>query len=158
MPNKTTFTASPGGNEVVIKRVFDAPLAKVWRAYTEPDLYIQWMGPNGFEGKIDAWDMRPGGKYGYTHTDPAGNSYSFVGYRHLVDPQDNIVETFEWLGMPGRVSLNDVRFETAGNNKTKVTATAVFLTPQDRQAMLDGDMERGVREGQERLDALLKTL
>ncbi len=157
MANKTTITATPGGQEVTIERVFDAPVAKVWRAYTEPELYIQWMGPHGLVGKIDAWEMKPGGKYGYTHTDDKGNSFSFVGYRHEVKPMESIVETFEWLGAPGHISLNSAKFEDMGD-KTKVVATAVFQTPEDRDGMIQSGMERGIVEGQERLDTLLAKL
>ena len=158
MANKTKITATPGGREVLIEREFDAPRDKVWRAYTEPDLYIKWMGPHGLTGKIDAWEMKPGGKYGYTHTTPEGEAFSFVGYRHEVVPQERITETFEWLGMPGHISLNSAKLEDIGNGRTKVTALAVFQTPEDRDGMIESGMEKGVVEGQERLDELLKKL
>jgi uncharacterized protein YndB with AHSA1/START domain len=158
MANKTKITAEPGGQAVIIEHEFDAPIDKVWRAYTEPDLYIQWMGPHELTGKIDAWEMKPGGKYGYTHTTADGQSFSFVGYRREVKPKERIVETFEWLGLPGHISLNSADLMDLGDGRTKVVATAVFQTPEDRDGMIESGMERGITEGNERLDELLERI
>lgn len=157
MANKTNITLE-GDRAVKIERDFDAPLDKVWRAYTEPELYIQWMGPNGLKARVDAWEMKEGGAYGYTHTDPSGMEFSFRGWRASVVPKESIVETFEWLGLPGHVSLNTARFTDLGNGRTHVAATAVFQTPADRDGMVQNGMDRGILEGNDRLEALLATL
>ncbi len=157
MANQTNVTLE-GDRTVKIEREFDAPLAKVWRAYTEPDLYIQWMGPHELKGRIDTWDMKEGGAYGYTHTDDKGMDYSFRGWHVSVIDGKSIAETFEWMGMPGHISLNTAQFEEVGSGRTKVTATAVFQTPADRDGMVQSGMERGIQEGNERLEALLATL
>ncbi len=49
MSNALTITAPPGLPFIDGEREFDAPLAAVWRAYTEPELISQWMGPHGTE-------------------------------------------------------------------------------------------------------------
>lgn len=42
---KTTITAEPGSPQITIVRDFHAPRDLVFRAYTEPDLLVQWLGP-----------------------------------------------------------------------------------------------------------------
>ena len=47
--NKTTITAEPGKQELFITREFDAPRELVFKAYTDAEIYAQWLGPNGLE-------------------------------------------------------------------------------------------------------------
>lgn len=157
MPN-TTHVSLDGDRAVRIEREFQTSLEKVWRAYTDPALFIQWIGPRGLKGKVDAWGMKEGGAYGYTHTDEKGVEYHFRGWRVSIAEGSSIVETFEWMGMPGHISLNTARFEKLGDGKAKVTATAVFQSPADRDGMIQGGMEHGIVEGNERLDELLARL
>jgi uncharacterized protein YndB with AHSA1/START domain len=71
--------------------------------------------------------------------------------------EDGIVHTFEYEGAPGHVSLETARFE-ALNGRTRVRASSVFQSVEDRDAMIQSGMETGVNEGFDRLDELLATL
>ncbi|MDB5161171.1 MAG: ATPase [Candidatus Saccharibacteria bacterium] len=155
--NKTTITAPAGGHEIIIERVFDAPREKVWQAYADPELVIQWQGPRNLKGKIDSWDFKPGGRWGYTHTDADGNSYSFHGFNHEIKAPEHLVSTFEFNGVPGHVSMNSAFFEDLGG-KTKLKTIALFESNEDRDGMMASGMERGVVEGNERLDELLEKI
>jgi uncharacterized protein YndB with AHSA1/START domain len=64
------------------------------------------------------------------------------------------VQTFEWEGMPGYVSVETATFEDLGE-RTKVTTTTLFHTPEERDGMLASGMESGMNETYERLDELL---
>jgi uncharacterized protein YndB with AHSA1/START domain len=154
MANKTDIKATPGGYEIVITRVFDAPIEKVWRAYNDPELAVQWIGPKRLKGRIDAWEMKPGGKWAMTHIDEDGTEYGFHGYVHEVVENERAARTFEFHGVPGHVSFETAYFEDQGG-KTKVTAVSVFQSPDDRDGMIQSGMEKGVTEGNERLDELL---
>ncbi|MDB5164877.1 MAG: Activator of Hsp90 ATPase 1 family protein [Candidatus Saccharibacteria bacterium] len=151
----TTITATPGGYEVVIKREFNATKDKVFEAYNDPELFVQWIGPSALTTKIDSWDAVPGGKWRYVSKDSDGNEYGFHGYYHDIVENERIVQTFEFEGMPGRASLNAVKFEE-NNGKTMVTSVAVFENQEDRDGMLSSGMERGVNQGYDRLTALLE--
>jgi uncharacterized protein YndB with AHSA1/START domain len=72
-----------------------------------------------------------------------------------VKPLESIVQTFEFEGAPGHVSLERVAFEDLGD-KTTVRVHAVYQSVEDRDAMIASGMERGVAEGYERLDELLE--
>lgn len=159
MAHATEITATPGGQEVLITRAVDAPREKVWRAYTEPELAKQWLGPRKYVTTIDKWDMKPGGSYRYIQQDEQGNEYAFHGVVHGVYKPSKVVQTFEFEGLPeeGHVALDTVMLEEQ-DGKTKITSISVFQTTEDRDGMIQSGMEKGVREGYERLDELLETL
>jgi uncharacterized protein YndB with AHSA1/START domain len=157
MVNQTKVTASPGGREVIIEREFDAPRAKVWKAWTDAELIKQWLGPRKYEMAIDKYDFKPGGSYRYIHKGDEGE-FAFHGVFHGIYPEEKAIQTFEFEGWPGHVSLDTLTLEDLGNGKTKATTISVFQTPQDRDGMIKSGMEKGVTEGYERLDELLKTV
>ena len=148
------IAAEPGGREIIVTAMYDAPREKVWRAYTEPDLIKQWWGPRHLTTVIDKMEVRPGGLWRFVQKDPDGNEYGFHGVYHEVSPPERIIQTFEFEGMPGHVSLETTRLEER-DGKTMVTAIAVFETVEDRDGMISSGMEKGVNEGAERLAELL---
>ena len=155
---KTEILAEPGVPQVVMTREFDAPPALVFRAYTEPDLLVQWLGPRDLAMTLDRFDPRDGGAWRYTHRDSNGNVYGFHGVFHgMPSPADGIVQTFEYEGAPGHVSLETITFE-ARDGRTLVRTNEVFQSVADRDAMIASGMERGVLDAHERLDELLARL
>ena len=56
--NKTKITAESGKQELFIEREFDAPREFVFKAHTDPELYAEWLGPRGYEIKIDKFEPR----------------------------------------------------------------------------------------------------
>ena len=152
--NETQIAADPSVPTIVITREFDAPPERVFRAYVEPDLVVQWLGPRGLTMAIDTYDVRTHGSYRYTHVDPDGNAYGFHGVFHEVRPNERIVQTFTFDGEPDGVSLETAVFEDLGG-RTRVTSTAVVESFEIRDAILSSGMDHGVREGYERLDELL---
>jgi uncharacterized protein YndB with AHSA1/START domain len=154
MSNATTITANPGEQVVDIERVIDGPLAHVYRAYTEPELIAQWMGPRGYEMDVERFDVRDGGTWRFVHIAPDGGTYGFHGCYHSVIPEESMLQTFEFEGAPGHVSLERVQFEDLGP-KTRVRVHAVYQSVEDRDAMVASGMAMGVTEGFERMDELL---
>ena len=152
--HETQIIADPDVPLVRIIREFDAPPAKVFRAHTDPEMVVQWNGPNGMEARIDHFDCRTGGSYRYVHT-PDGEEYAFHGCFHEVRPNEVIVQTFTYEGMPDGVALERLVLEDLGNGRTRLTATSLVDSFEGRDGFLASGMEVGVREGYERLDALL---
>ena len=157
--NQTIVTAEPGVQEVFITREFDAPRELVFKAHTNPDLYVQWLGPRGYEMILETFEPVSGGKYRYIHKDPQGNEFGFHGTFHEMS-EELMIQTFEFEGLPerGHVSLDTMRLEKLPGGRTRVTIHSVFQSVSDRDGMVQSGMERGVREGYERLDEILKTL
>jgi uncharacterized protein YndB with AHSA1/START domain len=155
--SKTEITAEPGVPQVIITREFDAPRDLVFRAFVEPDLLKQWLGPRSMTMTIDRYEPRDGGAWRYVHTDPEGQEYSFHGFFHGTPSPDAIVQTFEYEGAPGHVQLDTVTLEDRGG-RTLARAVSSFQSVGDRDAMVESGMEWGVREGHDRLEELLAKL
>ncbi len=153
----TRVIAEPGKPEVVITRVYDAPRVQVFRAHTDPNLIPQWWGPARYTTVIDKMDVRPGGQWRFVQHDDAGNKFAFHGVYHDVLSPERIVDTFEFEGTPGHVSLETATFEEMGG-RTKFTARSVFQTVEDRDEMIKAGMEEGVLETMDRLAELLGKL
>jgi len=155
--NSTKITARPGNQEIVIIREFDASRELVFKAFTEPKLYIQWLGPREIVMTLEKFEPRNGGSWRYIHKDKDGKEYAFHGVYHEVTAPEKIIDTFEFEGLPekGYVCLETVRFEELPGKRTKVTSQAVFQSVADRDGELQSGMERGVKESYDRLDELL---
>ena len=154
---KTEIIAEPGTPFLQITREFDAPKELLFRAHTEPDLLVQWLGPRGLTMTVDRFEVRDGGIWRYTHRDADGNDYGFHGVFHGDPSIDGIVQTFEFEGAPGHVMLEWLTFEER-DGKTTLRANSVAQSVEDRDAMVASGMETGVVEGYERLDELLVRL
>jgi len=158
--NKTTITAEPGKQEILITREFDAPRELVFKAFTDPEIYVQWLGPRELTMTLETFEPRSGGSWRYIHKDNDGNEYAFHGVNHEVLAPERIIGTFEFEGLPeaGHVILDTARFEMLPGNRTKLSIQSVFQSVADRDGMLQSGMERGVNDSYECLDELLKTI
>ena len=152
--NETTIAADPSLPTIVITREFDAPPDRVFRAYTDPELVVQWLGPRRLTMKIQEYDARTHGSYRFLHVDGDGTEYGFHGTFHEVRQDQRIVQTFTWDGQPDGVSLDTAVFEDLGG-RTRVTTTSVVDSMEARDGILASGMEGGLTEGYERLDELL---
>jgi len=154
--NKTTITAEPEKQELFIIREFDAPRELVFKAHTDPNLYVQWLGPRGYEMTLDTFEPVSGGKYHYTHKDKDGNEFGFHGVFHTMT-EELMIQTFEFEGLPesGHVTLDTMRLEKLPGNRTRVTIQSVYQSVSDRDGMVQSGMEHGINDGYERLDELL---
>ncbi|WP_026423656.1 SRPBCC family protein [Actinokineospora inagensis] len=156
--SETVITAKADSPYVEITREFDAPAELVFRAYTEPDLVAQWLGPRRLTMKVDRWDATHSGGYRYLHVDPNGNQYGFRGVFHgTPSVADGITQTFEFEGMPGDIALERVRF-TEVDGRTTVHAVSVGFSIEARDQHIANGMEQGARESYDRLAELLATL
>src|SRR5579863_8274669 len=125
---ETTTTASATANtsdrELLITRIFDAPRSLVFKAWTDPEHQIQWLGPRGFTGKILQSAKKPGDAYRYYMRDPQGGDHWQQGIvREMVDPE-RLVFTYAWAneqGQPTRPeTLVTLTFEDV-DGKTRLT-------------------------------------
>jgi uncharacterized protein YndB with AHSA1/START domain len=139
---------------VRIVREFNAPPEKVFRAHTDPELVVQWLGPRNTEMRIDHYDCRTGGSWRYVHLSD-GEEYGFHGCFHEVRPSELIVQTFTFEGYPDGVALERLVLEDLGDGRTRLTATSLVDSFEGRDAFLASGMDTGVREGYQRLDELL---
>jgi uncharacterized protein YndB with AHSA1/START domain len=155
--DRLATVTTPSDREIHIKREFDAPRDRVFAAYTDPKLVPEWWGPRGTTTVVDVMDVRAGGSWRFVSRDADGREDAFRGTYREVAPPDRIVQTFEWEGMPGHVSVETAVFEDLGD-RTRVVTTTTFHTTEERDGMLGSGMEKGMNETYQRLDELLARL
>ena len=151
---RKAIVTTPGEREIVAERVFDAPRDQVWAAYTDPELIPEWWGPHGTTTRVDRMEVEAGGAWRFVIRNSDGSETGFRGTYREVTPPERIVQTFEWEGMPGHVSVDTATFEDLGD-QTKVVSHSIFHTTEERDGMLGSGMEGGMNETFERLDELL---
>ena len=124
--------------DLVVTRVFDAPLEQVWKAWTDPEYVMQWWGPTGFTSPLARMDFREGGTSLVCMRSPEGQDlYNTWTYRKILpmqliefilnfsDKDGKKVDPVE-VGLPPDLPQdvrNVVTFEAVGDNKTEMTVT-----------------------------------
>jgi uncharacterized protein YndB with AHSA1/START domain len=154
MTRPTTITAAPGLPFIDTVREFDAPVAAVFRAHTDPDLFARWNGPRSVTMEIIEYDATTGGRWQYVARTAGGETVGFRGVFHTVEPDALIIQTFEFDGAPNIVAISALTFEEV-DGRTRIAIHDVFPSVEVRDAVMASGMEHGVNEGYERLDELL---
>ena len=152
---EVTIEADPDLPTITLTREFDHPVEKVFRAHTDRDLFVQWIGPRSIDSRIDHWDCRTGGGYRYTQSrdDFVG---TFFGSFHEVRDDQRIVQTFTWDGAPDGVSLETLTFEPLDGGRCRLVGVSVVDSMEVRDLILSSGMDVGVNEGYAKLDELLE--
>jgi uncharacterized protein YndB with AHSA1/START domain len=148
----TTIEADPKLPIIRLTRDFAATPEQLFRAHTDPDLFVLWCGPDSLTNKIDYWDARTGGSWRYVASRD-GEEYGFRGTFHEVG-RDRIVQTFTFEGQPEGVALETLWFEDLGDGRTRLHAQSLVDSFEGRDAWLQSGMEVGVNEGYAKLERL----
>ena len=85
------MTATNSSKDIRITRIYDAPLAAVWDAWTDPAQVAQWWGPRGFTITTHSKDLRIGGHWSYTMHGPDGTDWPNNTVYLDVQPQSRLV-------------------------------------------------------------------
>jgi uncharacterized protein YndB with AHSA1/START domain len=117
---------------------------------TDPSLIPEWWGPRKYITIVDEMEFKEGGSWRFINRDADGTDYAFHGVYHSIAGPTRVVQTFEWEGMPGHVSLETMSLEER-NGQTLLTSHAVFQSVADRDGMMQGGMEEGVNDTYDRL-------
>jgi uncharacterized protein YndB with AHSA1/START domain len=153
----TRITAEPGLPFIDIEREFDAPRGLLYRAFVEPELLMEWLGPAKYATTVERMEVRHGGSWRFVQRDADGAEHAFRGVFHGEPSVEGITQTWEYEGWPGSVSLERVTFEER-DGRTTVRAHTAYQSVEDRDAMIASGMEGGVNEGYARLDGLVARL
>ena len=155
--NRPTYHYPPGMPDMTITREFNAPRALVWKAITDPALVPRWWGRENSPAVVDKMDVRVGGVWRFIGRAPDGSEYAFNGVYREITPPQRLVQTFEYEGAPGHISVETMTLEELGS-KTRMTVHSVFDSVEDRDGMVQSGMEEGASETYDRLEALLQEL
>lgn len=154
--NRATVTL-PTDEQILIAREFDAPRELVYKAYTTPELVARWWHAKRGEVTLVEIDLRVGGRWRYVMVTGDGTEVGFHGeYREIV-PNERLVSTEVFEGLPEGVSeedaatLNTATF-TEVNGRTKLTILVQAKSKVSRDAIIASGMEDGLQDALELLE------
>jgi uncharacterized protein YndB with AHSA1/START domain len=151
--SQARIEADPTVPAIHIYRDFAGTPEQLFRAHTDPDLFVRWIGPGHRETTLTHWDATDGGSFRYELGDGEGVE-CFRGSFHTVRP-DRLVQTFTWEGMPDAVALETMTFEDLGDGRTRLHGMSLCDSFEARDGWLRSGMETGVNQGYAKLDGLL---
>ncbi len=153
----TATVTLPNDEQILITREFDAPKHLVYRAWTTPELIKRWWSGNRGEATVAEIDLRVGGVWRCVMVTDGGFEVAFHGeYREIV-PNERIVSTEVYEGMPEGEALNTVTF-TEANGRTTLEVLVQHASKEARDAHLGSGMETGMQEGMDLLEQVALSL
>ncbi|WP_421752686.1 SRPBCC family protein [Croceimicrobium sp.] len=151
MELKTQVKAGQGQQEIVISRQFDLPLELLFKAFTEADLFAQWMGTKVL--KLEAEDH---GSYRFETTDPSGKVvFSANGTFHEIEMNRKIVRTFQMEGTPFPAQLEFLEFESLSEHSSLLNMQIIFRSEAFRDQLLQMPFASGLSMAHDRLQNLM---
>jgi uncharacterized protein YndB with AHSA1/START domain len=151
----------PADEQILITREFDAPRHLVWRAYTEPELIKRWWSGKRGEVTSGEVDLRVGGTWRYVMVANEGFEVAFHGTFREIAPNDRLVTTELFEGVPDATEddavLTTTTFvETEG--RTTLTQLTECRTRDVRDAIIESGMEVGMQEAMDKLEEVAISL
>jgi uncharacterized protein YndB with AHSA1/START domain len=165
VPGSGTATVTlPTDEQILITRVFDAPKHLVYQAWTTPELVKRWWSGHQGEVTLAEIDLRVGGRWRYVMVADGGFEVAFHGeYREIV-PNERIVTTQVYEGMPAadappdaEAPLNTVTF-TEMDGRTTLTLLVQTTSKELRDTIINSGMEVGMQEQMDLLEQLANSL
>ena len=146
-------TVLDGDTDILLRRDFPHPPAKVWRALTEPALIRQWMAVQDHPMTRCEFDPRPGGSFHFEWAGPDGNSFFFSGPVVAVDPPHHMthIEYFNGDTTSGARITTDLAPQGSG---TRMTMVMRYDSAEARAAAIATGMTDGMEEVYGKLDAM----
>jgi len=136
--------STPNDREIQVTRVFDAPRALVFEAFTKPDLVKRWLlGPPGWSMPVCEIDLKVGGAYRYLwHNDSDGREMGLA------------TENPTWYSSE---SLDTTTFVEEGD-ATRMTITVLYESTEVRDIALKSGMDRGMAMSYDRLEEVISSI
>lgn len=151
-----TVVTTPTDTEIRTERVFDADPELIWNCFADPDVLSEWLGPDGYETKVEEYDFTPGGKWRYLNIAPDGAEYVFFGEFLELDQPVSMTQTFNFIMEPQPPpSIDRMDLIPLGDGRTRLVTTTTFESQDFRDGMLQSGMETGMDEGYNKLDRIL---
>ncbi|MFD9741343.1 SRPBCC family protein [Umezawaea sp. NPDC059074] len=152
----TAVVTLPTDTQILITRTFNAPKHLVFRASTEPELIKRWWHGGHGEMTVAEVDLRVGGKWRYALVTPGGDEVAFHGEYHEIVPNERIVATEAFEGIPdpdGNAAVCTYEF-TEEDGRTTLRMLIEHKTKEGRDMHIESGMESGMQKG---LDLLEET-
>jgi len=148
----TAVVTLPTDTQILITREFNAPKHLVYRAWTTPELIKRWWSGDRGTVTIAVVDLRVGGRWRYVMTADGGFEVAFNGEFREIVPNERIVSTEAYEGMPDAgYAVNTATF-TEKDGRTTLTVLAEHPSREVRDAVINSGMEGGMQEAMNHLE------
>jgi len=161
MTNNFLFEPDLAAKKIHVVREFNAPVEKVWGAFTEPDLLVKWIAPKPWTAEFKTWDFTIGGIWLYAMVGTEGQ-------KHWVYAEFTAIETgsaFSTTGMfcdgegnpvlDAPKSYRDTEFSSIDGNRTEVDTVITFEDESTIKWFVEGGFKEGTVATFTVLDELL---
>ncbi len=147
----TAVVTLPTDAQILITRELAAPKHLVYRAYTTPDLIKRWW--HAKRGKMTAAevDLRVGGGWRYAMVTPDGQEVAFHGKYLDIVPNERIVSTEVYEGMPDAEAVDWLTL-SEGDGRTTLTILVEHQCQEHRDAHIASGMEAGLQDALDLLE------
>ena len=153
----TAKVTLPADEQILITREFDAPKHLVYKAFTTPELVKRWWHANRGEMTVTEIDLREGGKWRYVMVAEGDFEVGFHGeYREIV-PNERIVSTEVYEGMPGAEAVNTMTL-TEADGRTTLEILVQHASKEHRDAHIESGMEAGMQDAMDLLEQVAVSL
>ncbi len=118
------------GFELRMEKIIDAPLERVWRAWSDPEQIAKWFAPKPLTLRVDKMDFRSGGGFAMAMVFPDGSRHDFSGVYREVLPPSRIIWTGEFPGDPKDNIRTEITFKSLGaRTQINVHQSFAVITP-----------------------------
>ena len=161
--SRTATVTLPTDEQILIIREFDAPKHLVYKAWTTPELVKRWWHAKRGEVTVAEIDLRVGGLWRYVMVADNGFEVGFHGVYREVVPNERLVSTEIYEGLPEGVSeedaatVNTATF-TEADGRTTVTLLVQARNKISRDAIIDSGMEDGLQDALDLLEQVALSL
>jgi uncharacterized protein YndB with AHSA1/START domain len=147
----------PTNTQILITRDFDAPKHLVYKAWTTPELIKRWWSANRGQVTVADVDLRVGGKWRFVIVTHRGYEVGFHGeYQELI-PNERIVCTEVYEGMPDGEAVNTMTF-TEKDGVSTLTTLVQHTCQEHRDAHINSGMEAGMQDAMDLLEQVATSL
>ena len=156
----TATVTLPTDEQILITREFDAPKELVWKAWTTPELVKRWWHANRGEMTVAEIDLRVGGTWRSVSVTPDGFEVAFHGEYREVVPNERLVSTEAFEGVPdpdANATVNTATF-TEADGRTTLTILVEAPNKEIRDAIIDSGMEAGMQDALDLLEQVAISL
>jgi uncharacterized protein YndB with AHSA1/START domain len=153
----TAKVTLPADDQILITREFDAPKHLVYKAFTTPELVKRWWHANRGEMTVAEIDLREGGKWRYVMVAEGGFEVGFHGEYREVVPNERLVSTEIFEGMPDAEAVNTMTL-TEADGRTTLEILVQHASKEARDAHIESGMEAGMQDAMDLLEQVAVSL
>jgi uncharacterized protein YndB with AHSA1/START domain len=153
----TATVTLPTDEQILITREFDAPKHLVYEAWTTPEHVKRWWNAKRGEVTIAEIDLQVGGKWRYVMVTEDGFEVGFHGEFREIVPNERIVSTEVYEGMPDAEAVNTLTLAEV-DGRTTLTILVQHTSKEHRDAHIESGMEAGMQDALDLLEQVAVSL